>query len=333
MKSKKMQLFDVITFGSAILDIFVQSPEAKLIKNPAVTAEKVLAFPYGTKCEVERLVVASGGGGTNTAVGFARLGLKTAVAARCGWDLAGKLIRQEIKKEGVDDSFLVQEEGEKTDYSVILIGPDGGRTILVFRGPTRLEKNLIDFRKLKAKWLYCSSLEGNLDLLASLANHAKQNKIKIASNPGRREIQQKKKLLKIAQKLDVLIVNQDEAAQLLGLSAAHKDLFAKMKKAFPKTTVVMTGGAKGAHVSLPTKEELFIEGLKVKMADSTGAGDGFASGLITGLVKGWKIEKALQLAVANGASAVTQIGSKTGLIKEKEIDLWLEKPRKIKRRK
>ncbi|PJA49352.1 hypothetical protein CO169_02230, partial [Candidatus Shapirobacteria bacterium CG_4_9_14_3_um_filter_39_13] len=122
--------FDVISFGSAILDVLLKSPDFQVVKAKKAFTQSSLVIPYGVKSEVSDLVMSSGGGGTNTAVGLARLGLKTALVARCGWDFAGKIIRQEIKREKVFDEFLVQLEDEKTDYSTILIGPDGNRTIL-----------------------------------------------------------------------------------------------------------------------------------------------------------------------------------------------------------
>lgn len=317
--------FDTISFGSAVLDAFVISPDIKVIKSSEFFTNKAIAIPYGAKSEVERLVICSGGGGTNTAVGFSRLGLKAAVVARCGWDFAGKIVRQEIKKEGVDDRFLVQVENEQTDYSTILVAPDGGRTILVYRGGTRLEESMIDFRNLNAFWFHLSSLEGNLDLIEKLTKYAKKNHIKIAVNPGKKELAQKKKLLKIAQDFDVFIINREEAAQLLGMTIVDEKVFDKMCLALPKVMAVVTEGVKGAHVCVPKKGKLIIDGLKLKMVEATGAGDGFGSGFIAGLIKGWQLEKALRLGVANGASAVTQIGAKKGLIKEKEIDFWLSK--------
>jgi len=322
--------FDVISFGSAIVDVFIKSPDIQVEKSTKVYTGKALIVPYGAKCEVEKLVVCSGGGGTNTAVGFSRLGLKAAVVARCGWDFAGKLIRQEIKKEGVDDTLLAQVEGEKTDYSTILIGPDGGRTIFVYRGGTRLEKSVIDFKKLNSSWFYVSSLEGNIALLTDLVNHAKKKQIKIAVNPGRRELEQKEKLLDLAKKFDVLTVNREEAAKLLGLTIADETIFSKICLVLPKVIVVVTDGDRGAHVCVPKKGRLVTEGLKVTKADSTGAGDGFGCGLIAGLIEGWDLEKALKLGVCNGASAVTRIGAKPGLIRKKEVDSWLEKPLKIR---
>jgi ribokinase len=274
-------------------------------------------------------VITSGGGGTNTAVGFARLGLKSAVVARSGWDFAGKIIRQEIKKEKVTDEFLVQLEGEKTDYSTILIGPDGNRTILVYRGGTRLELTLIDFKKLNSFWFYIASLEGNLDLLERLIDYAQKNHIKVALNPGQDEIEQKEELLKLAKKVDVFNVNQEEAARLTDLSLENKKVFSKLCSLLPKTMVVVTKGVEGLVVKIPQKGVLTMDGFKVKMVDQTGAGDGFGSGFIGGLAKGLEIEKALKLGVANGASVVMKIGAKDGLIKEQEIDYWLEKPLKF----
>lgn len=303
--------YDVICFGSATLDVFIKSADLKVVKSKEFFTGEALVLPYGAKVEVSDLLVGSGGGGTNTGVGFSRLGLKSAVVARCGWDLAGKIIRQEIKKEKVSDELLIQLEGEKTDYSTILIGSDGNRTILVWRGGTRLERSVINFKKINSFWFYISSLEGNLELLAELVDFAKENHIKVVLNPGQREIAEKENLLPIAQKVDYFIVNKEEAARLVNL---------------PKTVVIVTDGANGVEVNVPGKGRLTMEGFKVKMIDQTGAGDAFGAGLVAGLVKGWDLEKSLKLGVANGASQVTKIGAKSGLIKESEVDFWLSKP-------
>jgi len=318
-----MKKFEVISFGSAILDVLLKSPDFQIAKTKKAFTQSSLIIPYGVKSEVSDLVFSSGGGGTNTAVGLARLGLKTALVARCGWDFAGKIIRQEIKKEKVFDEFLVQLEDEKTDYSTILIGPDGNRTILVWRGGTRLEADIIDFKKLNSFWFYIASLEGNLDLLERLIDFAQKNHIKVAVNPGKREIKEKEKLIPLLQKVEVLLINQEEAKLLGDLSS------------LTKTMVAVTSGEKGVLLKVPGKGQpacrqgrLKMAGFKVKMVDQTGAGDGFGCGFIGGLAKGLEIEKALKLGVANGASVVTKIGAKEGLIRQTEVDYWLEKPLK-----
>lgn len=314
-------MFDVISVGSATLDVFIKSAELQILKSNQFLTGQAIAAPYGAKCNVEKLAICSGGGGTNTAVGFSRLGLKAAVVARCGWDYGGKLVRKEMQKEGVDDSLLVQLEKEETDYSTILIGPDGGTAILVYRGGTKLDVSLIDFNKLKSRWFCISGLEGNLGLLEKLVNFAKKNKIKVAINPGRREIEQKEELLKIVKEVDVFIINQEEETQLGGIPADFKGM------------AVVTRGAEGVKLTDPQKGILIANGFKMEMVDATGAGDGFFCGLVAGLVKKWPLEKALKLGIANGASVVTEIGAKTALLTENNYHNWLEKPLRMAWRK
>lgn len=320
--------FDVISVGSATLDVFIKSSDFKIIKSEEFFTGTAIAISYGTKSEVDQLLIASGGGATNSAVGLARLGLKAAVLARCGWDFAGKIIRQEIKKEKVSDQLLVQIEGDATDYSTVLLGPDGGRTILVYRGGSRLEKSLVAFSKLKAGWLCISSLEGNLDLLASLLDWAKKSRIKVAVNPGRREIDQAVNLLPLLERIDLLVVNQEEAAQLVGEEYFDAKVFGKAAL-LSDGLVAVTRGADGVYLFDHQDRLLQADGFQVEMVDATGAGDGFFCGLVAGLAKRWDLEKAVKLGIANGAAVVGEIGAKTGLLREQNFNNWLQKPLKM----
>lgn len=321
-------MYDVISIGSATFDVFLKVSEGKILPTQEFLGGKALALPYGAKLEIEERLIASGGGGTNTAVGFARLGLKAAVVARCGWDFGGKLVRKELKKEGVDDSLLVQIEGDDTDYSTILVGPDGERTILVYRGKTRLEESLIDFSKLKSRWFCISGLEGNLKLLGKLVEFAQKKKIKVAVNPGKKEIAQREELLKIIKNIDVLIVNQEEAALLTGVDFFEEKLF-RRTALVSQGIVVITRGAEGAWLFDQKDNLLVAEGFKVEMVDATGAGDAFNAGFIGGLAKGWELEKALKLGIANGAAVVRELGVKPGLLSKENYHNWLEKPLKM----
>lgn len=321
-------MFDVISIGSATLDVFIKSEEFQILKTEKLFAGKALALPYGAKCEIKERLITSGGGGTNTAAGFSRLGLRAAVVARCGWDFGGKIVRKELKEEKVDDSLLIQLEGEDTDYSTILIGPDGEKTILVYRGKTRLDASLINFPKLKAGWFCISSLEGNLELLSRLVSFAQKNQIKVAVNPGKKEIEQKEKLLAVIKDIDVLILNQEEAARLTESDFFDPQLFGKA--ALVSTgLVVVTRGAAGAVLFDKKDQLLTAQGFKVEMIDATGAGDAFNCGFIAGLIKDWKLEEALKLGIANGASVVTQVGVKPGLLRSENLHNWLEKPLKM----
>jgi ribokinase len=316
--------YDVISVGSATLDVFTKSPELKLLKTDKVFTGEAIMAPYGAKCEVSKLVVQSGGGGTNTAVGFARLGLRAAVLARCGTDFASQIIKSELEAEKVDTSLLVQVKGDETDYSTILIGPDGGRTILVYRGGTRLEEKLVDFKKLSAKWFYVSSVEGNLGFLKKLVDFANKEGIKVVVNPGRKELAQKGKLIPILNKVEVVIVNREEAARLTGATVVDDKVFMNTCL-LVREIAVITDGSRGVRLCSRDERVLQSDGFKVEPADSTGAGDAFGAGFIAGLVMGWDLEEALKLGVCNGASAVTKIGAKTGMLRTAEVEKWMRK--------
>lgn len=314
--------YPVISIGSATLDVFIRCEDFNLIDSERSFTGRFLQVPYGGKSEVSELAIQSGGGGTNTAVGFSRLGIKAAVLARCGRDFAGKIVRDDLQKEKVSAEYLLAMPEEKTDYSTILVGPDGGRTILVNRGSTRLEANQVPFGRLKADWYYISSLEGNLDLLASLLAQAEKQGTKVAVNPGRKELLQPKKLTKLLKQADVVILNREEAARLTGYPLKEEKVLPAMA-ALVRELAVVTNGEEGAVVYDREDHRLVSGSFRVEMKDATGAGDAFGCGFIAGLIKKLKIEEALRLGVANGASAVTKIGAKTGLIREKEVDDWL----------
>lgn len=305
--------YEIITIGSAVMDVFLRSADFK----PGQP------LPVGGKLEVEKLFMTTGGGGTNTAAGFARLGLKTACIARFGDDLFGQFVKKELAKEGFDQKYLITGKEERTDYSTIIVYPDGSRVILVHRGQTRIEEAIFPWQALEeTSWLYIASLEGNLDLLAKVADQASQKGVRLVFNPGSRELKKPEKLLPLFPKVEALILNLEEAA-LFTSEKEEGAIFTKISQLGPKI-VVVTQGRKGAHL-LTKDKHLFGEAFKTPVVDELGAGDGFSVGFVAGLVKGFSLEESLKLGLANGASVVAKIGAKPGLLSENEIQDWLGK--------
>lgn len=301
-------MFDIISVGSAVLDVFLRSSKFPLDKTMV-----------GQKIEPEELFISSGGGGTNTAVGFSRLGLKTACIARFGDDLFGKFLISDLEKESFDKKYLIEKKGDNTDYSTILVNPDGSRIILVYRGKTRIEESVFPWQALEeTKNLYLASIEGNIDLLIKVVEKAKEKGINIFLNPGSRELKEKEKMLSIFPKLKALILNKEEADGF-GLSERPKD---------GPEIIVITNGRQGAKL-FSQEKNLFVEAFSGPVIDETGAGDAFSAGFVSGLVKGFSLEKAVKLGMANGRSVVTKLGAKPGLLYEKEIEDWLERKLRI----
>ena len=306
-------MYDVITFGSATRDAFFFSDDFEIIKNDNFLSGKAMAVDLGSKIEVDKVVFATGGGATNAAVTFARQGLRTSCVAQIGTDISGMHIIDELKKEKINTSNLIRNNKLNTAYSVIVSSGGKGRTILVHRGASsNISDKKINWSKVKSKWIYISSLNGNFTLLNKIFSHAKKNNIKIAFNPGSRELKNPK-LKSFLKKIDILIVNQEEGASLTGVSINNpKDILNKLDR-LVRGIAVMTRATKG--VMVVDKGNIYDAGtLGETGKERTGAGDAFGSGFVSSMIAKNDIEYAIQFGSANATSTIRYIGAKNGLL-------------------
>ncbi len=314
-------MYDIVTFGSATRDLFIQSEDFKSLKHKRFFTGKGICVDSGSKIHLDEMVFATGGGGTNTAATFARQGLKTAYIGKVGNDFGGKAIKNELDKLNID-SFLSIDKKRRTSYSIILSTSKKGRSILVYRGACYfLKKEEIPFNKLKTKWIYIAGLSGEYSkLIFPIINFAKKNNFKIAINPGSAQLKLGlKKLKSVLEEVDILILNQEEAARFTKLPYKKEKQIFKVLDDAVGGIAVMTKGSKGVVVSDGNtlyKADIFKE---KKHQDRTGAGDAFGSGFVSGFIKTNKIEQAIRYGTANAASIVEHFGAKNGILSEKEI--------------
>ncbi len=323
-------MFDIITFGSATWDIFLRLKKFSVQEEPAwgwhivkdkkFITSKGICFNSGSKVNVEDIYFSSGGGGTNTAATFSKQGFKVAYCATVGDDISGSEIIEELRRLRIDARFVFKTNLKPTNHSVILnSGSRTDRTILVYRGASELlGKKDIPWEKLKAKWFYLAPLSGKLcKITEDIINFAYKNEIKIAFNPGNSQLSLPSKTLKrILKKVDILILNQEEASLLTKIPFFYeKEIFKKINK-LCSGIAIMTKGSKGVVVS-DGKYLYRADILKIKVIDGTGAGDSFGAGFVSGFIRTKKnIEKAIQLATANANSCLTEWGAKKGLLKK-----------------
>ena len=304
-------MFDVISIGAATLDIFVKSKQF-------IVANNLLSLEYSSKNEIKQSLICSGGGATNSSVSFSRLGLKSACLSLIADDHLSGYIIDDLKKESVDIKLLFKNKNDTTDFSVVLVAPDGGRSILTNRGETRLEEKNINWDKIpKTKWFYITSLEGNLELLEELIGFAKENNIKISLNPGNRELSQHKKLLPLLKHVDFLLLNKTEAEILVDRKVDDPKFWDTLVSVSPKT-VAVTNGREGAFV-FTDGNHYFSPIINIKPVDETGAGDAFGSTFVSALIYGLDPKEALFWAIKNSASVVAHLGAKPGLLTLKQI--------------
>ena len=277
-----------------------------------------MILPLGAKIAIPEVVFTTGGGGTNAAVTFSRQGFKTACVSRVGDDVSGNEVKKELKKEEIDD-FIQIDPVYKTAYSLILVTPEGERTILEFRGANDyLSEKEINWENLKSQWLYLDSLAGNEELLKKAVNWAKSNNIKIAYNPSKKEINWGKKIHPYLNDIDIFIVNEDEAAAVLEIKyiqEKEEEIFRELDR-IVNGIVVMSRGPRGVTVSDGKKR--YSAGVpEAPVIDRTGAGDAFGSGFVSGYIQSkGDIEYAIQLGTANATSVVEYFGAKMGILKK-----------------
>lgn len=305
-------MYDVISIGAATVDVFVKSEVFNVQK-------KLLTLPASSKNEVDQSLFCSGGGATNSAVSFSRLGLKSACVSLIGESHLNNFIFDDLKKDKVDSSFIIQNKKDITDFSVILVAPDGSRSILTNRGKYGLEVKHFKWSLLKkTKWFYITSLEGNLDLFEQIIGFAKENNIKVSFNPGKRELLQKKRILPLIKLVDFLLLNREEAEMLVDLSSKHSQFWDQLHQ-LKSPLIAVTNGREGAHILIDGKQ-YYSPILNTHAVDETGAGDAFGSTFVAALIHSQDPKEALFWGIKNSASVVSFLGAKTGLLTLKQIN-------------
>lgn len=322
-------MFDIITFGSATKDILLRPKNLTVLKyGKSSGSGQDVCFPLGSKIDVDDIKFNTGGGGTNTAATFSLQGFKTAFCGMVGQDLSGQELINELKSFRIDTKFVLKTDKKPTNHSIVIFNSEQDRTIFAYRGASELLlKKGIPWNKLKTKWIYLAPLSGLLcDSFGDLVDFANSNNIKVAANPGIAQLSLSN-FSDILKKIDVLILNQEEASFLTKIPFGNeKEIFKKIDEIClasrdpaqrDKGVVVMTMGGEGVMVSDGRYLYSAKPHIERKIVDTTGAGDSFASGFLSDYIKtNGDIEKAIQLGMANAAGCLSEVGAKNGLLKK-----------------
>lgn len=316
-------MYDIISIGSATRDVFFSVDELKKFKIDDFPTGEAICLGSGSKIEMKKIAFASGGGGTNAAVTFTRQGLNTANIGVIGQDFNGEEILRELSGEGIDVQYFQKHDDDFTAYSVVLVHADGERTILSYKGEGQhFKPELIPFDKLSSRWFFLDSLGGNYDVLQGLVNHAVKNNIKLATNPGGKELDHGlEKLKPLLKNFSVIIMNQEEAAGLTGIDYKDESKIFKFMDDLIGGIFVMTKGPEGVVVS--DGKNVYSAGVPDSpVVERTGAGDAFSSGFVVEYIRSGDIAKAIQFATANASSVVTKYGAKAGILKKDDWGPW-----------
>lgn len=301
-------IYDIITIGSASMDVLVKTAKDKVKHNSHVD----LCYHLGDKILIDKLFFSTGGSGTNTAVAFSRLGLKTGFVGLIGTDPNGVTILEELKNEKVD--FLGNIRKGNSGYSVILTqGKD--RTILVHKGLNNdLLLSDIRLKSFNSSWVYISTMLGkSLETTKKLISIAKRNHSKIATNLSLYLAKfGLKKLEFLLKNSDILILNKDEAKALTKKESIQEMILAIAE--YCTGIIVITNGSEKIH-AYHWKKHYTKKVRPINSIDSTGAGDAFAAGFVYGIIKEKGLETALNYGCIEASATLKEYGAKNNLLK------------------
>ncbi|EHH3926585.1 aminoimidazole riboside kinase [Escherichia coli] len=283
-----------------------------------------------------RLLPCPGGAPANVAVGIARLGGTSGFIGRVGDDPFGALMQRTLLTEGVDITYLKQDEWHRTSTVLVDLNDQGERSFTFMVRPSAdlfLETTDLPCWR-HGEWLHLCSIALSAEPSRTSAFTA-MTAIRhaggfVSFDPNIREdLWQDEHLLRLClrqalQLADVVKLSEEEWRLISGKTQNDRDICA-LAKEYEIAMLLVTKGAEGVVVCYRGQVHHFA-GMSVNCVDSTGAGDAFVAGLLTGLsptglsTDEREMRQIIDLAQRCGALAVTAKGAMTALPCRQELE-------------
>ncbi|EER7623076.1 aminoimidazole riboside kinase [Escherichia coli] len=283
-----------------------------------------------------RLLPCPGGAPANVAVGIARLGGTSGFIGRVGDDPFGALMQRTLLTEGVDITYLKQDEWRRTSTVLVDLNDQGERSFTFMVRPSAdlfLETTDLPCWR-HGEWLHLCSIALSAEPSRTSAFTA-MTAIRhaggfVSFDPNIREdLWQDEHLLRLClrqalQLADVVKLSEEEWRLISGKTQNDRDICA-LAKEYEIAMLLVTKGAEGVVVCYRGQVHHFA-GMSVNCVDSTGAGDAFVAGLLTGLSSTGlstderEMRRIIDLAQRCGALAVTAKGAMTALPCRQELE-------------
>ncbi len=296
-----------------------------------VIAKPVDSIPKAGLLErISSIKIFSGGCAMNAGIDMAKIGLKVAVLGKVGKDSFGDFLEGELVKNNIDVRGISKDDKEQTSASVVLSASSGERSFLHTVGANasfcEADVNYDVIKESNIVFVGGTMLMDKFDgeecaeVLKKCRQMGKTTVLDTAWDATGRWM---KVLAPCMPYIDYFIPSIDEAIELSGKKTPEEiaDVFFDMgvKK------VVIKLGSKGCYGREEKNGEgIYVPCYKVSAADTTGAGDSFCAGFLTGLSKGLSFEDSMRFANATGAHCVMAMGASTGIKSYEEIYKFME---------
>ncbi|HPD30011.1 MAG TPA: ribokinase [Phycisphaerae bacterium] len=293
----------------------------------SITMDLVVRTPYipvgGQTVSGRGFTAIAGGKGANQAVAVARLGEPAVMIGRVGDDAFGATLLCDLKSNGVDCTWVQSTPGVASGITVISVSDSGEKAVTVVGGanllvtPTDVDAAQEVIKKARICLLQLEiPLETVKHAIEVCRRHGVETVLETAPVP-------RDGLPDSLLQADVVSLNDQEAAQLTGLSAIKSP--AAIAAALSKRgcrSVVLKLGQHGAYVFSPEGESA-VPGFAVRVVDTTAAGEAFTAALAVARSWGWKLIEAIRFANAAGALACTRTGAQRSMPALSEVEALL----------
>jgi ribokinase len=255
-----------------------------------------------------------GGKGLNQSIALSYAGTKVCHAGKIGKD--GLFLKARLEEEGVDTSYISIAEGV-TGHAIIQVDRKGENSIVLFGGTNRqITKKEVDYTLSGFAREEYVLLQNEISSVPEIMRLASAKGLRIVFNPAPMNPVVFTYPLNT---VDYFILNETEGAALTG-EKNPENILSQMLKRFPKSSVILTLGAKGAIYGA-SKIKITIPAKKVKPVDTTAAGDTFIGYFLSELAHGNTIEKCIRNACIAASYCVTVEGSADSIPKRNLLAL------------
>jgi sugar/nucleoside kinase (ribokinase family) len=274
---------------------------------------------------VDSISLQIGGCAANVAIALAKIGTRTALVGKIGDDSLGKFLLGALQSENVGVKGLKVDKNSTTAASMVMISGDGERSIIHSLGANKEfcyeDINLQILQETKILLIAGTFLMPGFD------GRGTEKLLKAATEKGvlccmdtawDSKGEWMKKIENSLQYLDWFMPSYDEACELTGKTVPVE--MAAIFNSKGVKNVIIKLNREGCYVK-PREEEGYIvpSFSSISPVDSSGAGDSFCAGFITGLDQGWEIKKCAAFANAVGVHCIMHIGTTTGIKPMNEI--------------
>ncbi len=312
--------YDILGLGNAIVDIIARTPDAFLADHALTKGTMALIEEAPAEHLLQAMgetTVVSGGSAANTVIGAASFGCAAAFVGKVKDDHLGDLFTDDIRRAGVDFPIPHASDGPATARCFVLVTPDGQRTMNTFLGACQnLTEADVDAGMVQASRI--TYLEGYLwdppaakqaFVKAATLAHAAGRRVALSLSDAFCVNRYRPEFLNLLRDgtVDILFANEGELASLLEEPDFDAGIALLRREG---VLAAVTRGEHGCVVVSSAGVQAIPAAPIATLVDTTGAGDLFAAGFVTGLVRGLDHAESARLGTLAAAEIIQHIGAR-----------------------